>query len=111
MPALQGLDAKFEPTFMVLLQQTRLLVAGTAAWYPSSIRAQLGITMLKFAVLAYISLRLSPCLVQEVNLWSTVEFVVCTWLCIVSLVLSEGVRLFLFPFAASQMLLLLFFSH
>jgi len=85
------LDLKFEPSFLVMFQQTRLLMAAAASWYPDAIMTRLLVALLTFLLLAYLNQRMQPCLVHSVNIWRTVEFLLSAAICATSLLLYGGV--------------------
>ena len=101
----RGLDIKFSPSYLVFLQQAKLLVAGLAAFFPLSTDA--GVAMVVSALIFYISAGVTtttaPCLVGRVNVWRSASLGIAAWAAT-----STGLRYFLYSWSSSLVFCLIF---
>ena len=67
------LDLKFEPSFLVVVGQAKLLLSGVSAFSESEVIA-LPLLCAICSLLSFLSWRMAPCLIHKVNPWRTVGY-------------------------------------
>lgn len=82
----KGLDLKYDPSFLVLNIQAKLLITGFLSFFkPESgddisgvIIRQAGVAVILF-LLALITIYLRPCLIKRVNVWDVAFYLLASW--------------------------------
>lgn len=83
----KSVDLKFEPTFMIFYQQTRLILAGATTLFPNNNIMVLNTCLSVFLLNAFADYQMEPCLVPCVNNWRLLEFLGSAWACAAAIVL------------------------
>ena len=86
----KSVDIKFRPTFMIFLQQLRLLLAGVTVLYPGDPNMILLPALAIFLTLTALNTSMQPCLVWWINIFRSLLFSICTWSAACSLALVNG---------------------
>jgi len=91
----KSLDIKYDPTFLIVLGQAKLLLAGIAAFLDYELTPQQKIqfstdwqhlralitcvlSALVFAAMMYYNRRVQPCIIKELNIYRTIAFMIPT---------------------------------
>lgn len=83
----KALDLKFDTTFLVLESQSKLLIAGFAAFFNSDfLWLQLAVVILVAGFLSAWCWLQKPCIIVSVNTWKTGGYIGIIWICIWALV-------------------------
>lgn len=85
-----SLDLKFEPSYLVLYQQARLVIAAALAWYPTDMFPALMAATVGNGILGIMSMKFRPCLVPAMNELCSMGFLAAAWSALVSSFLHEG---------------------
>eukprot|EP00743_Colponemidia_sp_Colp-15_P008813 GILK01009620.1.p1 GENE.GILK01009620.1~~GILK01009620.1.p1 ORF type:complete len:1562 (-),score=246.10 GILK01009620.1:30-4637(-) len=83
----KSLDLKMHPSFLILLAQCKLVIAGTTNFFPSKKETSLlfSIAGVVFLVLALAVIYGQPCMVRKANIWYGMLFLLGAWACASSL--------------------------
>jgi len=82
----KGLDLKYDPSFLVLNIQAKLLITGFLSFFKPEtaddisgvIIRQVGVAVILF-LLALITIFLRPCLIKRVNVWDVAFYLLAAW--------------------------------
>eukprot|EP00742_Colponemidia_sp_Colp-10_P006390 GILJ01006848.1.p1 GENE.GILJ01006848.1~~GILJ01006848.1.p1 ORF type:complete len:2332 (+),score=340.34 GILJ01006848.1:41-7036(+) len=83
----KSLDLKMHPSFLILLAQCKLIIAGTTNFFPSKKETSLlfSIAGVVFLILALTVIYGQPCMVRKANIWYGLLFLLGAWACASSL--------------------------
>jgi len=82
----KGLDLKYDPSFLVLNIQAKLLITGFISFFKPEteddisgvIIRQIGVAVI-LLFLAFITIYLRPCLIKRVNVWDIAFYLLASW--------------------------------
>merc|ERR1712070_528639 len=75
----KSLDLKYNPAFMILQAQIKLVLTGIAVFFPDKPVALLATTLPMYLLLAALNHTMGPCFVPWVNTLRTFSFKVAAW--------------------------------
>jgi len=86
------LDIKFRPEWMIILQQSRLALAGFTMMFRTAPTAMMVSALTMYCLLLLANHSMRPCLVGWINTVRDIMFATCAWSALCSLALIHGVE-------------------
>ena len=94
----KALDVKYNPSFIVLQIQGKLIITGLGSLFASfggsnfPLILQISSTSIVLFLLAIASAKLKPCLIRKINLWDTGLYLLVSYLnaCALFVILTEN---------------------
>jgi hypothetical protein len=77
----KALDLKYKPTFLIVLSQIKLMIAGLATFFQQEddIIVQLILIGSSMLVISFYSFKNQPCLITQANMWHTAGYGSIAW--------------------------------
>ena len=77
----KDLDLKYKPTFLIVLAQIKLLLAGISAFWQdnSDIGVRIGAAIICFLWMAVYNHKNQPCMIKKANLIHTISYIALIW--------------------------------
>jgi len=86
----KSVDIKYQPSFMIFLQQLRLLAVGVAVLHPETPWVTVPTGLVCFVLLVFLSISMQPCLIWWVNGLRATLYGICICVSLASLLLLAG---------------------
>lgn len=87
-----GFDLKYDPTYIVIMMQCKLLIAGIGSFFPDEgdIMMQISTQAFVLIILALYILKAKPCKVYSWNIIDFGLYMLGAWICIVTVILHSS---------------------